>query len=89
MRVALCTLFGAQRHIHTFPAVLDPQEMTLTGAWGAPGAKCTGERAGATLPGVTLDPRSGQKPQNVEMTSRPFSVVVAFYRIYSVERHSH
>jgi hypothetical protein len=32
----LCTLFGAQRHVHTFPRVLDPQELMLLGegAWG-------------------------------------------------------
>jgi D-isomer specific 2-hydroxyacid dehydrogenase, NAD binding domain len=34
--VALCTLFGAQRHVHTFPRVLGPREMVLMGRGGAP-----------------------------------------------------
>src|SRR6185503_5029567 len=42
VNVALCTLFGAQRHVHTFPQVLDPQELILLGQ-GAPGMKCAGE----------------------------------------------
>jgi hypothetical protein len=96
MNVALCTPFGPQRHIHTFPRVLGPRETVLMGRRGAWGElRC--QAMGGTLPTIGRDPflarlyahHSGQKSQNALILggAQPMNVTLCW--IDPVESHIH
>ena len=95
MNVALCTFFGAQRHVHTSPpAALPPGPPAPTPAAAAPtpaAAAPTRQPPRPPLRWSHLQLRPGQSlhPRQPLVKGGADSMNVAFYRIYPVERHVH